>query len=251
MLFHSNGITIHYRRTGGNKPPVVLLHGLMTSGACWSSLAHSLKSDYDVIMPDARGHGKSSSPAHSYRYEHLAADIIGLIDSLALHAPVIIGHSMGGMTAALAASRCSKLILVDPTFLTPELQQEVFQSDIKEQHRQILEGTKEEYLAKRQNGHRPKELIERLAEARFQTSIHAFEILTPPNPDYKLVIQALKVPTLLVIGGPGGVISPLMANELAELNHWLEVVQIPDAGHAIPFDQPDAFADTIKKFLQK
>ena len=31
-----NGINVHYLRTGGNKPPVVLLHGLMTSGACWT-----------------------------------------------------------------------------------------------------------------------------------------------------------------------------------------------------------------------
>ena len=51
----ANGIDIHYLRTGGNKPPVVLLHGLMTNGACWTPLARTLEKDYDVVsqMPGA------------------------------------------------------------------------------------------------------------------------------------------------------------------------------------------------------
>lgn len=57
-----NGINIHYLRTGGDKPPGVLLHGLMTSGVCWTPVARALESNYDVIMPDARGHGNSSAP---------------------------------------------------------------------------------------------------------------------------------------------------------------------------------------------
>ena len=71
--FKSNGIDMHYLRTGGNKPPVVLLHGLMLSGACWTHLAQALEEDYDLIMPDARGHGLSSAPDHGYCYDNLAA----------------------------------------------------------------------------------------------------------------------------------------------------------------------------------
>src|SRR5262249_28576816 len=56
----SNGIRIHYLRTGVRKPPVVLLHGLIGSGACWTPLARALESDFDVVLPDARGHGEST-----------------------------------------------------------------------------------------------------------------------------------------------------------------------------------------------
>jgi len=49
-----NNIIIHYTRTGGNKPPLILLHGLMTSGLCWIDLVTALEKDYDIIMPDAR-----------------------------------------------------------------------------------------------------------------------------------------------------------------------------------------------------
>ncbi|MBP9842304.1 MAG: alpha/beta hydrolase, partial [Simkaniaceae bacterium] len=137
-----NGINIHYLRTGGNKPPVVLLHGLMTNGTCWTPVARALEANYDVIMPDARGHGNSSPPNQGYSYDILAADILHLIEALKLINPVLLGHSMGGMTAALAASQNPKqlrgLILVDPTFLTPERQREVHESNIADQHRQIL-----------------------------------------------------------------------------------------------------------------
>src|SRR5450631_537721 len=102
-ICEANGIDIHYLRTGGAKPPLVLLHGLTGSGACWSPLARTLEAEFDVVMPDARGHGNSSTPLNSYRYEDHARDVVGLIQGLGLAAPILLGHSMGGMTAAVVA----------------------------------------------------------------------------------------------------------------------------------------------------
>src|SRR5882762_7371203 len=120
----ANGINIHYLRTGGSKPPLVLLHGLTGSGACWSPLARALEAEFDVVMPDARGHGNSSTPLHGYRSEDHARDVVGLVQGLGLAAPVLLGHSMGGMTAALVASQIGTsirgVILADPTFLSPQ-----------------------------------------------------------------------------------------------------------------------------------
>jgi N-formylmaleamate deformylase len=252
----ANGINVHYVRTGGDKPPVVMLHGLMLNGACWTPLAMALAKDYDVIMPDARGHGYSSAPAHGYCYDNLATDVVGLIDALKLSAPVLLGHSMGGMTAAVVASRNLKrlrgLILADPTFLTPQRQREVYESDVADQHLRILNRSKEDYLAEIlvRHSHRSREVIELFAQARFQTSISAFEILTPPNPDYVQLINTIEVPSLLVIGGVGGVVSSEMATELALLNQYLESVQIAEAGHAIPYDQPERFLAVVQTFLR-
>ncbi len=75
------------------------------------------------------------------------------------------------------------------------------------------------------------------------------EILTPPNPDYRQLINTLAVPTLLVIGGVGGIVSPMVAAELAKLNHLLRLAQIPEAGHGIPYDQPDHFSAVVQAFL--
>lgn len=253
--YEATGIDLHYLRTGGNKPAVILLHGLMLNGACWTPLARALEEDYDVIMPDARGHGNSSAPDNGYRYHNLAADVVSLIDTLGLVTPVLLGHSMGGMTAAVVASQNSKrlqgLILVDPPFLTPQRQCEVYKSDVADQHRRILNLSRKDLLTEMEgrHSHRSREVIELFAQARFQTSIRAFEVLTPPNPDYMQLINALNVPSLLVIGDTGSVVTLEMARELARLNQRLEVTQIEKAGHGLPFDQPERFSVIIKTFL--
>ena len=252
----ANGIDMHYLRTGGDKPPVVLLHGLMLNGACWTPLAQELEEHYDVIMPDARGHGNSSTPNHGYRYHDLAADVVNLIDALGLITPVLLGHSMGGMTAAVVASQNPKrlrgLVLVDPCFLTPQRQHEVHESDVADQHRQILNQPMEDLLAEMEGRHncRSREVIELFVQARFQTSIRAFEVLTPPNPDYMQLINTLDVPSLLVVGDVGSIVTLEMAAELAGLNKYLKVSQIENAGHGIPYDQPERFSDVVQTFLR-
>lgn len=249
-----NGIKVHCTRTGGSKPPLILLHGLTANGACWTDLAHALEGEYDVIMPDARGHGKSSAPEQGYRYEDLSNDVIGLIKAMKLSSPVLLGHSMGGLTAAFVASRMPGLlrglILVDPTFLSPEYQRQVFESDIVEQHRQMLNKSMDELMAEGRKRHpdRSSETLELIARARLQTSIIAFEVLRPPNPDYMQLVRRIDVRTLLVIGD-AGVVSPAVAAELQRINPKIHVEQIPEAGHGIQYDQPGRFAAVVKSFL--
>ena len=60
----------------------MLLHGLMGSGACWSPLARALEGEFDVLMPDARGHGGSTAPTFGYSYDELAGDVLGLVQEL-------------------------------------------------------------------------------------------------------------------------------------------------------------------------
>ena len=249
------GININYMRTGGSKPPIILLHGLTASGACWTPLAHALEGECDVIMPDARGHGKSSAPDFGYRYEDHANDVVGLIKALRISPPVMLGHSMGGMTAAVVASRkpdlLSGLVLADPTFLDPKTQREVFESDVTDQHRQFLDKSAEELIAeaKTRHPHRSPDILDLVARARLQTSMSAFDVLTPPNPEYMQLMSMIEVPSLLVIGD-AGVVSPDVAAELQRLNPRLQVEQIPGAGHGLQYDQPERFASVVRTFLR-
>lgn len=250
----TNNICIHYTRTGGSKPPLILLHGLMTNGLCWTGLARILEKDYDIIMPDARGHGNSDVPDNGYQYEDLANDVAGLITALTLPRPILLGHSMGGMTAAVVAARnpglLGALILADPTFLSPEVQREVYDSDVADQHRKILDLSYEEVLAAARVRHptRSQETLELFARARLQTSMAAFDVLTPPNPDYKQLLRNSNVPALLIFGDKG-VVSTAVAEELQQFNPELRVEQIREAGHSLHLDQPERFATAIKTFL--
>ncbi|MBR1218810.1 alpha/beta hydrolase [Bradyrhizobium sp. U87765 SZCCT0131] len=251
----ANGIRIHYLRTGGDKPPLVALHGLTGGGACWTPLARALARDYDVVMPDARGHGLSDTPPQGYRYGDHAADVAGLIAALGLQAPVLLGHSMGGMTAAVVArdagAALSGLVLVDPTFLDPARQREVFESDAAAQHRRFLGMGRAEALAdaRLRHPHRSAEMIEWIVDARLRTPVATFDVLTPPNPDYRNLIAAIAAPILLVIG-EHGVVSGATARELEALNPRLRSACIADVGHGLPHDKPDALAAIVGDFLR-
>jgi len=253
-ICETNGIYIHYTRTGRNSLPSILLHGLTGNGICWTALARDLERDYDVIMPDARGHGRSSVPDGGYRYEDHAKDVVGLIEALRLSPPILIGHSMGGMIAAVVAGRNPKLlrglILADPSFLSPKVQREVRDSDVADQHRRILKMSLDQVVADARTRHpqRSSELLELIARARLQTSMNAFDVLKHPYPDYMQLVSSIDVPTLLVIA-ENGVVSSEVAAELQCANPKFQVEKISKAGHGLHYDQPERFAAIVKSFL--
>ncbi|MHC4205661.1 MAG: alpha/beta fold hydrolase [Planctomycetota bacterium] len=115
----SNGIRIHYWRTGGvGKPVMIMAHGVTDYGLSWASLAAKFEADYDVIMYDARGHGFSEKPEGPYSLDAHVEDLVGLIKALEIDKPILIGHSMGSGTIALAGVTYpdlpSAIIMEDP-----------------------------------------------------------------------------------------------------------------------------------------
>ncbi len=85
----------------GAGPPVLLLHGLYGAGQNLGMIARAL-ADYRVIALDLRNHG-ASPHAPDMRYASMAQDVIDTMDALGLDDAVLIGHSMGGKTAMMAA----------------------------------------------------------------------------------------------------------------------------------------------------
>ncbi len=233
---------------------MVLLHGLTANGSCWTLIAHELEGEYDVIMPDFRGHGKSSAPDYGYRYEDHASDVVGLIHGLGISPPILIGHSMGGLVAAVVASHYPALIrglvLADPTFIDSRRQREIRDSDVADQHRRVLNSSLAEVVEDIRTRHPDRSLstVEIIARARLQTRMSAFDVLTPPNPEYGQLTGSINVPCLLLIGD-AGVVSAEVASELQLVNPKLQVVQIKDAGHGIFYDQPGQFSAIVKSFL--
>ena len=161
---------------------------------------------------------------------------------------------MGGMTAALVACRMQRilhgLILADPPFLSPEVQREVYESDVVEQHRQLLNKTPDEILAEAQNKHprRSSDTLRLLTTARHQTSMSAFQVLIPPYPDYKQLVSMIHIPSLLMICETG-VVSPVVAEELRNLNPRLHIEKLTGVGHGLHYDQPEQFVTIVKSFL--
>jgi pimeloyl-ACP methyl ester carboxylesterase len=108
----ANGARHHYWRTGGDgdKAVVVLLHGILAGGLTWTRVAKALDPDFDLVLLDARGHGGTVGSVEGYSYATLTQDVVGVIAALGLERPSLLGHSLGGVTAALVAARHPDLV---------------------------------------------------------------------------------------------------------------------------------------------
>lgn len=108
---------LYYRTEGDpDKPTLMILHGLYGMSDNWVSLARRYATSFHVILPDLRNHGLSPHhPVHTY--EVMAQDIEELIRKLQLEKFYLMGHSMGGKVAMLAALRnpekVGRLIIAD------------------------------------------------------------------------------------------------------------------------------------------
>jgi pimeloyl-ACP methyl ester carboxylesterase len=261
----ANGIRLHYHRTGGDKPPVVLAHGITDSGLCWSRLAQALEDQFDLILVDARGHGLSDAPARGYGpYDH-ADDLAGLIQALGLNRPAVIGHSMGGASAGSLGERypalVGRLVLEDPAWFPRETEAEVNEEDDVRRVREWSEAivrrkalSLEEIAAQ---GHKDNPLW---AEEEFPAWAQAKQQVSPAVPQFMLaygkpwweIIPALQCPVLVLTGDlEGAIITPEQAQEFQELNRLVQVVRLNGAGHNVRREQFDTYVQQVRRFLSE
>src|ERR1700760_3511081 len=103
-----------YVRVGGQGPAVLLLHGFGDTGDMWQPLAAKLVRDHTVIVPDLRGMGLSSPPAHGYEKADQAADLGRILDQLHVGkfqlVPPDIGNMVGYALAAEQPERVTKWV---------------------------------------------------------------------------------------------------------------------------------------------
>src|SRR4051794_31487465 len=99
-----NGATLYCEDRGAG-PPIVLIHAGLISGAIWEPLLPALIDDFRVIIPDSRGHGRSTNPSGEMSYGQIADDVAAVITSLELDRPVVGGYSDGGQVALEIGAR--------------------------------------------------------------------------------------------------------------------------------------------------
>jgi len=122
---YANGIRIHYYRAvpAPGKPVIVMAHGATDIGLSWTTLTLELQQDYDIYMPDARGHGLSDPPTVADTGDTGVEDLVGFIRAMKLEKPILMGHSMGASTVIRLAARYTDLpravVLLDPGLGAP------------------------------------------------------------------------------------------------------------------------------------
>jgi pimeloyl-ACP methyl ester carboxylesterase len=253
------GVRLHYHRTGGNKPSIVLAHGLTDNGLCWLHLAQFLESNYDLILYDARGHGLSDRTA-TYRLEDHVDDLIGLIDALELTSPFLLGHSMGGAHVPFAAVRYTGqlrgLLLEDPHWpAEPEHETSydlvTWRTELALQKAESIETL----LRTAKSKHPTWEDVglQHWAEAKRQVDPEVVNWLYsfPHYNNWRQVVAQLKVPILLIMGDREVTVTPDLAEEAKQLSPAITSVHIANAGHSVRRDQFAAYAEAVKAFLDR
>lgn len=259
----ANGIRIHYHRTGGGRPPLVLSHGFSDAGLCWTRLARALEADYDVIMPDARGHGLSEAPEGGYDSETRAADLAELIRALGLNKPAVAGHSMGASTVLTCAAlypdlmRCA--ILEDGGIRQAlgqgaRAEQEARMARIRQTAQEQRTMTREQLIARcrQQNPTWDEVEIGPWADAKLRLSPNALNMR--PGSErltWQEALARVTCPVLLVTADPdrGAMVTPEAAAEAQRILPTLKVVRLHGAGHNVRREQFDAFTEAVRTFL--
>ncbi len=254
-----NGLRLHYTRTGGAKPPLVLAHGFSDSGLCWTAVARALENDYDVIMVDSRGHGGSDAPESGYATTYLADDLHGVIQALNLKQPIVMGHSMGAITTLKMAGTYPDvpraIVLEDPPsrWVGGQPNNLEWLEDRRARFTSFKSKTRDELIAQ-QHAATPGWSEEELgpwADAKLQLSMNILNREGGEEIDWSTVAQRVTCPALLITGDTdrSAIVSPEAADALKQLVPQVQVVYIPNAGHNIRRDQFTRYMEVVRGFL--
>jgi pimeloyl-ACP methyl ester carboxylesterase len=254
-----DGVDLHYTRTGGEGPTMVLAHGVFDDGPCRAPLAREFD-EYDVLMYDARGHGRSDAPESGYAVDDRVADLVGLLDALGVENPVLWGHSMGGdtvlATAAAHPDRPRAVVAVDPANLLGVGDDEDGTDRVEEVRDQILwwhDHTKAELLAEDDElaehvAAGEDDLASRLADARLRASPRVTGVFEAGWLDPRETYPDVTVPTL-VLRADGDETQRRRDRELADLLPDGRLVHVEGAGHTVFRDRRDAATRELWAFL--
>lgn len=259
-----DGVTIHYYRTGGTKPPLALLHGATDNALCWGPIAEQLAPDYDVIMIDAQGHGKSDRLTPGFSHMKHADQTVDLVKQLGVKKPIIMGHSMGaGTTVNIAANYPDvpkAIILEDPGWRLPSPgggqteEERKMHEGVRAQMASYAGMTEAEILAlgKREHPTWSDAELAPWAPSKKQFDPNLFEGLRMDMTAFETLVPKINVPTLLITSSEG-IVSEAAAARGAAL--WkskqpFKHVRIPGAGHNIRREQPAAYMNAVREFLK-
>lgn len=248
---------LHYREIGEGKP-VVILHGLFGNSDNWQTHGKRLSEYYRVILVDLRNHGHSGW-SDDFSYELMAADLKELFDDLNLEEVILLGHSMGGKTAMLFAQKhpelLEKLIVVDMGIkLYPPHHQHILEA-INTLDLSTVENRSqaEQHLSKYIDSDGVKQFL--LKNIYWvEKGKMAWRMNTPVlEREMDNILTAIErkecfVQTLFIRGGLSQYILDEDISEIEDVFPDSEFITIPDAGHWVHAEQPEAFIDAVLGF---
>jgi pimeloyl-ACP methyl ester carboxylesterase len=254
----ANGIRIHYLRTGGNKPVLVMAHGSSDDALCWTNLAREFQDEYDIVMFDARGHGLSDPPTPSDPPDVQVEDLAGLIRELKLDRPILMGHSMGSSSVARFAAKypdvARAVILEDPGLVRPATPAAGAVAQTPEQRRATIlarnNATEEELVAGCMKNSPKWGRSECEFWAPSKRRHHPATVANVPSalPPIGELFPKITVPTLILKADAQGELKK-QNEEVARRLPRGKIVHIEGAGHNVRRENKTQTIEVMRAFL--
>lgn len=259
-LVEVNGTTLHYRFDGPDQGPVVMLSNSLASNlTMWDLQVPSLvEAGYRVLRYDTRGHGQSSVPEGPYSIELMAADVVGLMDSLHLGKVHFCGISLGGMIGQMVGTqygdRLISLVLCSTSaYIAPrEIWDERIETVRKRGMVPVVDATIDRWFT-RDGQKRLYTEVEKVRQMILNTSIDGFCACCAAirDMDQRESIRAISTRTLVVVG-ENDLGTPVSAAELIhERIPFSELRVLSDAAHFLHVEHASVFNHALLKFLKK
>lgn len=255
------GVNISYQVEGPeNAPWLILSNSLATDRRMWEPQMDVLRASRRVLRYDTRGHGQSAAAKGPYTFDQLTGDVLALYDALSIVRADFLGLSLGGMTGLALAMRApekvGKLVCCDARALAPEAYKAMWDGNIARLHEVgmdgIVESTKGRWFT--------APFLEAPENAEMLGVVQSMIQGTSPV-GYEGVARLLQTldlhdqlatmqPDTLYVTGEFDMAAPVDAmQDMADSTPGASLTVVPNAAHLSNIEQPDAFINAIKGFL--
>jgi pimeloyl-ACP methyl ester carboxylesterase len=238
-----NGMEMYYEICGQGEP-LLLLHGFTGSSFDWQPFINPLAEQYRLVMPDLRGHGRSTNPSMAFTHRQSALDALALLDHLRIERCRAIGVSAGGNTLLHMATqqppRLASMVLVSASPYFPEqarvLMGEFTVDSLNDQEWRLL---------RQRHKHGDEQIRELWRQGNAFKDSYDDMNFTPPH------LSRITTETLIVYGDRDpfypAAIALEMRNAIPRSYLWI----IPNGGHSPIFgNMIGSFVETVLPFLR-
>ncbi len=221
-----------------DRPPLILVHGMVVASTYMLPLAQRLANDFRVYVPDLPGYGDSPPRKEALTVSALADALDEWMDALRLPAAMLIGNSFGCQIIAEFAvrypGRVDRLVLQGPT-VDPEGR------GVIEQVRRIIRNSRLEKGAMAEISRRD------YRKAGVWRALRTMRAVLADHIEEKL--PRVRQPAQVVVGGRDPVVPVLWARRAADLLPRGRLCVVPETTHTMNYVAPDEFAFVTRPFL--
>jgi 3-oxoadipate enol-lactonase len=252
----SAGNEIGYAESGGGeRTPIVFLHGVGSDKSVWRPQLDHFAAERRAVAFDYPGYGDSDPAAEGTTRDDYAAAILSAMSALGIHQAHICGLSLGGVVAIAmhhaGPDRCTSLILADTFAQHPE-GQAIYERSLAATEsgtmRMLAEARVDVLLGQPADPAVRSEVIETMA--RIDPAAYLIGAEAVWLADQRERADAIRVPTLVVVGDQDRVTPPALSKELAHLIPGARLETIEGAGHLGNLERRDAFNTLVGAFIR-